>query len=121
MRFAKALLISHITDLAGPSEALENYLKSRSDSLGVIYHPFHYCSDRRSIARKYAAGRLVSEKRRCGAALPSLATYVKDALFSFIFFFGFLSRFDTCVACDPLNGVVAVLLPVAAVNADQAP
>lgn len=110
MRFAKALLISHITDLAGPSEALENYLKSRSDSLGVIYHPFHYCSDRRSIARKYAAGRLVSEKRRCGAALPSLATYVKDALFSFIFFFGFLSRFDTCVACDPLNGVVAVLL-----------
>lgn len=110
MRFAKALLISHITDLAGPSEALENYLKSRSDSLGVIYHPFHYCSDRRSIARKYAAGRLVSEKRRCGAALPGLATYIKDALFSFIFFFGFLSRFDTCVACDPLNGVVAVLL-----------
>ncbi|MHC1790808.1 glycosyltransferase [Solidesulfovibrio sp.] len=110
MRFAKALLISHITDLAGPSEALENYLKSRSDSLGVIYHPFHYCSDRRSIAKQYAAGRLVSEKRRCGFALPNLATYVKDALFSFIFFFGFLARFDTCVACDPLNGVVAVLL-----------
>jgi len=110
MRFAKALLISHITDLAGPSEALENYLKSRSDSLGVIYHPFHYCSDRRSIAKRYAAGRLVSEKKRCGAALPALATYVKDALFSFIFFFGFFSRFDACVACDPLNGVVAVLL-----------
>ena len=110
MRFAKALLISHITDLAGPSEALENYLTSRSDSLGVIYHPFHYCSDRRSIAKKYVSGRLVSEKRRCGAALPSLLTYVKDAFFSFIFFFGFLSRFDVCVACDPLNGVVAVLL-----------
>ena len=110
MRFAKALLISHITDLAGPSEALENYLKSRSDALGIIYHPFHYCSDRRSIAKKYEAGRLVSEKKRCGAALPALLTYVKDALFSFIFFFGFFSRFDACVACDPLNGVVAVLL-----------
>jgi glycosyltransferase involved in cell wall biosynthesis len=110
MRFAKALLISHITDLAGPSEALENYLKSRSDSLGVIYHPFHYCSDRRSIARKYAAGRLVSEKRCGGWALPNLLTYVKDAFFSVFFFLAFLSRFDACVACDPLNGVVAVLL-----------
>ncbi|OLN25223.1 Glycosyltransferase [Desulfovibrio sp. DV] len=110
MRFAKALLISHITDLAGPSEALENYLKSRSDNLGVIYHPFHYCSDRRSIAKKYTAGRLVSEKRCGGWALPNLLTYVKDAFFSVLFFFGFLSRFDTCVACDPLNGIVAVLL-----------
>lgn len=110
MRFAKALLISHITDLAGPSEALENYLKSRSDTLGVIYHPFHYCSDRRSIAKKYEAGRLVSETRRGGWALPNLLTYVKDALFSVFFFIRFLSRFDTCVACDPLNGIVAVLL-----------
>ncbi|KHK01468.1 glycosyltransferase [Desulfovibrio sp. TomC] len=110
MRFAKALLISHITDLAGPSEALENYLRSRSDSLGVIYHPFHYCSDRRSIAKKYAAGRLVSESRGGGWALPNLLTYVKDALFSVFFFAGFLSRFDACVACDPLNGIVAVLL-----------
>ena len=63
MRFTKALLISHITDLAGPSEALENYLKARSDVLGIIYHPFHYCSDRRSIARKYAGGRLVCYHR----------------------------------------------------------
>jgi glycosyltransferase involved in cell wall biosynthesis len=110
MRFTKALLISHITDLAGPSEALENYLKARSDVLGIIYHPFHYCSDRRSIARKYVGGRLVSEKKRCGAALPGLATYFKDAFFSVFFFIGFLSRFETCVACDPLNGVVAMVL-----------
>ena len=110
MRFANALLISHITDLAGPSEALENYLRTRSDRLGVIYHPFHYCADRRSIARKYETGKMVSEKRRCGWALPNLLTYVKDALFSLVFFFGFGGRFDTCVACDPLNAVVAILL-----------
>jgi glycosyltransferase involved in cell wall biosynthesis len=110
MRFAKALLISHITDLAGPSEALENYLKSRSGTLGIIYHPFHYCSDRRSIARTYRDGRLVSEKKHCGAALPGLATYFKDAFFSVFFFLGFFSRFDICVACDPLNGVVAMVL-----------
>jgi len=110
MRFAKALLISHITDLAGPSEALENYLRQRSDRLGVIYHPFHYCADRRSIAKSYAAGRLVSEKRHGGWALPSLLTYVKDALFSLFFFLGLGGRYDTCVACDPLNAVVAILL-----------
>ncbi len=110
MRFAKALLISHITDLAGPSEALENYLRHRSDTLGVIYHPFHYCSDRRSLARKYVAGRLALDKRRCGWALPNLLTYAKDALFSLIFFFTLGGRFNDCVACDPLNAVVAVLL-----------
>ena len=110
MRFAKALLISHITDLAGPSEALENYLRERSDRLGIIYHPFHYCSDRRSIARTYVSGRLTSEKRQGGWALPNLLTYFKDALFSLLFFFGFASRYDTCVACDPLNAVVAIAL-----------
>jgi glycosyltransferase involved in cell wall biosynthesis len=110
MRFAKALLISHITDLAGPSEALENYLRSRSDRLGVIYHPFHYCADRRSIAKNYENGRQIYEKRRCGWALPGLLTYVKDAFFSLFFFLGFLGRFDTCVACDPLNAVVAIAL-----------
>ncbi len=110
MRFAKALLVSHITDLAGPSEALENYLRQRSDLLGVIYHPFHYCADRRSIARRYENGRLTSEKRRCGAALPNLLTYMKDALFSVLFFFGLGGKFDTCVACDPLNAVVAIIL-----------
>ncbi|WP_428564041.1 MAG: glycosyltransferase [Solidesulfovibrio sp. DCME] len=110
MRFAKALLISHITDLAGPSEALENYLRYRSDTLGVIYHPFHYCSDRRSLARKYVAGRLALDKRRCGWALPSLLTYVKDAFFSLLFFFLLGGRYDDCVACDPLNAVVAIFL-----------
>lgn len=110
MRFAKALLISHITDLAGPSEALENYLRHRSDVLGVIYHPFHYCSDRRSLARKYVAGRLALDTRRCGWALPNLLTYVKDALFSLLFFLKLGGRYNDCVACDPLNALVAILL-----------
>jgi glycosyltransferase involved in cell wall biosynthesis len=110
MHFRKALLISHITDLAGPSEALENYLRERAETLGVIYHPFHYCADRRSIARKYVSGKPVAEKRRCGLALPGLLTYFKDALFSLLFFFSLGGRFDDCVACDPLNAVVAILL-----------
>ncbi|EFL49462.1 glycosyl transferase group 1 [Solidesulfovibrio fructosivorans JJ]] len=110
MHFRKALLISHITDLAGPSEALENYLRERSDVLGVIYHPFHYCSDRRSIARKYVSGKLATERKRCGLALPNLLTYFKDALFSLVFFFSLGGRYNDCVACDPLNAVVAILL-----------
>lgn len=110
MRFAKALLISHVTDLAGPSEALEDYLRHRSDVLGVIYHPFHYCSDRRSLARKYEAGRLARDTKRCGWPLPPLLTYFKDALCTLVFFFLLGGRFTDCVACDPLNAVVAILL-----------
>jgi len=62
MRFKSIVLVSHVTDLSGPSEAVENYLKTRSDTLGVIYHPFHYCADRRSRAR---SARAAGTCRRC--------------------------------------------------------
>ncbi len=110
MKFTSALLISHITDLAGPSEALENYLRARSETLGVIYHPFGYCADRRSIMKRYERGVPDGESRLCAAALPSVAAYVKDFLLTLWFFLRFRRRFDVCVACDPLNAVAAVIL-----------
>ena len=110
MKFTSALLVSHITDLAGPSEALENYLRARSETLGVIYHPFGYCSDRRSSMKEYRNGALVREKRLCGLALPSIPTYVKDAALTLWFFLRLGRRFETCVAADPLNAFVAVVL-----------
>lgn len=110
MKFTSALLISHITDLAGPSEALENYLRARSGDLGVIYHPFGYCSDRRSILKRYKNGERTCQTRLCGLALPSILTYVKDALLTFWFFLVLGRRYETCVAADPLNTFVAVIL-----------
>ena len=110
MRFKSIVLVSHITDLSGPSEAVENYLKTRSDKLGVIYHPFHYCVDRRSRLKEYRHGRLAREVRQGGWNLPPLLTYLKDAVFSLLYFLRLEGRFDVYLGADPLNTVVGVLL-----------
>jgi len=110
MRFKSIVLVSHVTDLSGPSEAVENYLKSRSDRLGVIYHPFHYCADRRSRLKEYREGHLSRELRQGGWNLPALLTYVKDAVFSLLYFFRLGGRFDVYLGADPLNTVVGVFL-----------
>ncbi|GFK94659.1 Glycosyltransferase Gtf1 [Fundidesulfovibrio magnetotacticus] len=110
MRFQSIVLVSHVTDLSGPSEAVENYLASRSGKLGVIYHPFHYCQDRRSCLKEYRDGAPRREVRQGGWALPALATYVKDVLFTLWYFFRLGGRFDVYLGADPLNTVVGVLL-----------
>lgn len=110
MRFKSIVLVSHVTDLSGPSEAVENYLKTRSDRLGVIYHPFHYCADRRSRMQDYRGGTLLREARQGGWNLPALATYVKDALFTLFYFLRLGGRYDVYLGADPLNTVVGVVL-----------
>lgn len=110
MRFKSIVLVSHVTDLSGPSEAVENYLKTRSDKLGVIYHPFHYCADRRSRLKEYRQGRLTREVSQGGWNLPPLLTYVKDAVFSLLYFLRLGAKFDVYLGADPLNTVVGVLL-----------
>lgn len=110
MRFKSIVLVSHVTDLSGPSEAVENYLKTRSDKLGVIYHPFHYCADRRSRLKEYRQGGLTREVSQGGWNLPPLLTYVKDAVFSLLYFLRLGAKFDVYLGADPLNTVVGVLL-----------
>lgn len=110
MRFKSIVLVSHVTDLSGPSEAVENYLKTRSDKLGVIYHPFHYCADRRSRLKEYRQGQLKREVSQGGWNLPPLLTYVKDALFTLLYFLRLGGRFDVYLGADPLNTVVGVVL-----------
>ena len=110
MRFKSIVLVSHVTDLSGPSEAVENYLSSRSERLGVIYHPFHYCCDRRSRLKDFRSGRAAPEIRQGGWSLPPLLTYLKDALFTLYYFLRLGGRFETYLGADPLNTVVGVLL-----------
>ncbi|MFZ5427813.1 MAG: glycosyltransferase [Thermodesulfobacteriota bacterium] len=110
MRFKSIVLVSHVTDLSGPSEAVENYLKTRSDKLGVIYHPFHYCADRRSRLKEYRDGVMTREVRQGGWALPAILAYVKDVVFSLLYFFRLGGKFDVFLGADPLNTVVGVLL-----------
>lgn len=110
MKFKKILLVSHITDLSGPTEALENFLRKHSEVLGIIYHPFHYCTDRRSEGRIYYNGQLLYDKRLIGMSMPQLLTFLKDVLLTLYFLVFFKKRFDIYLGVDPLNTMVGIIL-----------
>jgi len=106
----KVLLVSHITDLSGPTEALARFLKPRAKMLGIIYHPFHYCADRRSRGELYRNGRRCDEKQSGSMSLPQFLTFFKDVLLSLYFFMRFKTRFDVYLGVDPLNAMVGIVL-----------
>lgn len=106
----KVLLVSHITDLSGPTEALERFLRARAGVLGTIYHPFHYCADRRSRAAIHLQGVSQGERRRVGLRLPQVAAFFKDVLLTLYFFFSFKIRFDVYIGANPLNAIVGIVL-----------
>jgi glycosyltransferase involved in cell wall biosynthesis len=108
--FKKILLVSHITDLSGPTEALEDFLKTRTNVLGVIYHPFHYCSDRRSYGGLFQNGALHYGKKLVGAKIPQVAAFFKDIILTLFFFIRFKKRFDIYIGVDPLNAMVGIVL-----------
>ncbi len=108
--FKKVLLVSHITDLSGPTEALANFLKTRTNVLGVIYHPFHYCSDRRSYGGLFQDGALHYGKKLVGAKMPQVASFFKDIILTLYFFIRFKKRFDIYIGVDPLNAMVGIVL-----------
>ena len=110
MPLDRVLLVSHITDLSGPTEALERFLRERAGLLGTIYHPFHYCVDRRSRAAIYRQGRSQWERRRVGLGLPQVAGFFKDVLLTLYFFAAFKVRFDVFIGANPLNAVVGIVL-----------
>lgn len=108
--FKKVLLVSHITDLSGPTEALEDFLKTRTNVLGIIYHPFHYCSDRRSRGCLYQNDAANYEKHLLGAKMPQVAAFFKDIILTLYFFIRFKTRFDIYIGVDPLNAMVGIVL-----------
>ncbi len=110
MLAAKVLLVSHVTDLNGPTEALERFLSARTRALGTIYHPFHYCADRRSRAAIHRQGRRQWERRRVGSRLPMVAAFFKDVLLTLYFFAAFKLRFDVYIGANPLNAIVGIVL-----------
>lgn len=104
------LLVSHITDLSGPTEALVDFLKTRTNVLGAIYHPFHYCSDRHSYGGLFQDGILHYWKKLLGAKMPQVATFFKDIILTLYFFLRFKTRFDVYIGIDPLNAMVGIIL-----------
>ncbi len=104
------ILVSHITDLAGPTEALGNYLTSRAKILDQVCHPMPYCADRNTRFVRYVGGCKCAEGRQFGFKLPSILTYIRDVLLTLFFFFRFRAKYDIFIGVDPLNCIVGIFL-----------
>jgi len=106
----KVVVVSHITDLAGPTEALEDFLKVKVRQLGLIYHPFYYCADRRSQGRLFSQGSKIYNSRLPGIKLPEVFQFAEDIILTIYYLFRFARRFDIFVGVNPLNAAIGILL-----------
>lgn len=106
----KVLIISHISDLSGPTEALGSFLKEKVHTLALIYHPFYFCADRRSRAKLFILGELVCQYWTSNIRYPEFLSYLKDLMLSFYYVLRFRRQFDICIGVNPLNALVGLIL-----------
>ena len=104
------LLLSHTTDLAGPTEAAVSYFVETGETLDVLLHPLPYCVDHASQVVRAEQGAWVWRKKVWPKPLPPLATYFRDAILTLFWGLKFGRRYDLCLGVDPLNCFVALWL-----------
>ena len=103
-------LASHVTDLAGPTEALVNYLIEHSLNFSCVTHPLDYCVNRSSKYFRYEDGDLIKSFITPNIRLPKLLTFFSDFILNFIFFFLSPKKYDIFIGVDPLNCFAGIVL-----------
>lgn len=79
LRGRRCIVASHVY-ATGPSHQLVDYLRSRTNEVIFIAHPFPYAKDTRSYVRVYRGGTLIKEKKFWAWGGPDLLFYLKDTL-----------------------------------------
>lgn len=106
----KVLLVSHISDLSGPTEALEDFLKERVVSLVTIYNPLEYCTSAKRRVSFFKKGELVHSYRPSNIKFKALFTWIVDIVVTIYYIFRLHRRYDLYIGCDGLNAFLGVLL-----------
>lgn len=101
-------VVSHIYT-TGPSQKLENYLKTKTKRLVFIGHPFPYVKDTRSFLKLYENGNLLYEKKFIAWKGPEILFYAKDLILTFFWLLQF-RKIDYFVGIDNLNAFAGFLL-----------
>ena len=97
-----AVVISHIF-ASGPAQELVEYLRSRTDRVDFIGHPFAYARDIRTFHEVFLKGKRVVLKRASAWRLPSLLMFAKDLVFTITWLAREKEGFQLCVGADGLN------------------
>ena len=97
-----AVIVTHVF-ATGPPQELEEYLKSRVNTLMYIGHPFSFSKERRSFYRMYMNGELKKESSGIALKDPELLVYFKDFVYTLYWTIEVRKHFDIFVGVDPLN------------------
>lgn len=108
LRRSTFAVVSHIYT-TGPSQKLENYLKTKTKRLIFIGHPFPYAKDTRSFLKLYENGNLLYEKKFIVWKSPEILFYAKDLILT-IFWLWQFREIDYFVGVNNLNAFAGFLL-----------
>jgi len=106
----KIILATHTRLATGTSEELEKYLKTRSQGLIYIAHPFSYCDNSRTFVNIYKDG--VQLKKIYAPLIkgPDIIYFIKDFIFNLFYILSFRSKFDIFIGVDNLNALSGIIL-----------
>ena len=110
LRGLNVLVVSHRTDLSGPTEALVDFLGRRVNALGFISHPFHYCLDHRSRGLLLDDGKVQLDRRLGSWPRREPFIFVKDFSLTLHFLRRFGRRFHVYMGVNPFNMLTGLWL-----------
>ena len=92
------------------SQALAEFLGTKSAKLVYIDHPFSDCQENRSSVSVYEKGKFVRKSYATKIRGPEVLFYIKDALFTLYFVLKSREKFDLYIGVDNLNAFVGLIL-----------
>jgi glycosyltransferase involved in cell wall biosynthesis len=102
--------VAHVTEIYGPVQALENYLKRNSNEFIMIEHPLSLSSLNYSTCKIYIDGKLMKATKRKVFKLSEPLFYAQHFLLTFFFLMKMRRKIDIFIGVDNLNAFVGILL-----------
>lgn len=102
-------IASHISDLYGPTEELIKYLINRSEKFVAVLNPLEYCREaKRHVI--FFDGKNTKNRNLPNMHRPAVFSWILD--FWFVLYFALFTNSDHTiyVGCDPLNGIMGIIL-----------
>jgi len=103
--------VTHVTEIYGPAQALENYLKQNSSEFLIIAHPLSTSSLNYSTCKIYVNGGLRRTIHYRTLKSPEVISYIQHFLLTlYILLFKVKRKVDIYIGIDNLNAFTGVLL-----------
>jgi glycosyltransferase involved in cell wall biosynthesis len=104
--------VAHVTEIYGPVQALEDYLKKNSKVFVMISHPLPCSSLSYSICKIRVNGRLYRIIRYRIPKSPEIISYIYNFFLTFYILLKIKRRIDIYIGVDNVNAFVGILFKI---------